>query len=578
MKPGPSLPGWLLPALAIPASFVALACAAPPPSPDAVAVYDGGEVSLSEVEERLQRLEGLPAGGIEELVGRYREAAETMVVHRLLLAGGEESAKAEELGEPYARLHRQAVLDHYFRHHLQEWLRPIPEEEIAAHYREHRESFRRPAERYVWHIFRRHRDPAAPAETRAFLTDLRRRVLEGRSFRKLAQRHSDSETRLLEGRLGWIGRGELPPALEEVVFALPEGSVSEPIPVAGGAVLFQVTEVVEEKRFPLEDVRARIEWTLRQRRLEEEIGEEVGELEPPAGSTVLEPEALGRALAAGDPEAVVLEIEDFRLTAGELRELEGGLPPPFRGPPGTPLGERFAPLYQRQLRNQLLYLWIRESGYLEDPEVGPAIDRRVAQAARTMLAEERLRERMWRRVDAADEELRSFYDDNRHLYQSSLRLRARDLSVPADADASRRMVRLEEVREALAAGEIGWRQAADEVGGEIEDLGWLEFEELLGLEGKLRVYLLELDAPGYTVPFQLDNRLHLVWIAEREEPRILPYHEVEKRVRRDYFERFQQDLYRQVVSNLLAERDFRFREEVVRRALAPPAAARPTED
>lgn len=565
MKPRWTLPGVLL--------LLACAAPAPTPSPDAVAVYDRGEVSLSAVEERLQR-SGIDAGGgAEELLDRYREAAEAEVVHRLLLAG--DGDPAAELGEPYARLRRQAVLDHYFRHRLGEWLEPIPEEEVAAHYREHRESFRRPAERYVWHLFRRHREPASPEATRAFLADLRRRVLEGESFRALARRHSDSETRLLEGRLGWIGRGKLPPALEEVVFALPEGGVSEPVPVAGGAVLFQVTEVVEEKRFPLEDVRSRIEWTLRQRRLEVAIEREVGELEPPAGSTVLDTEALGRALAAGDPEAVVLEVADFRLTAGELRELEESLPPPFRGSPGAPPGERFAPLYHRQLRNQLLYLWIRESGYPEEPEVAAAIDRRVARSAEAMVVEERIRERMWRRVDAAPEALRSFYDDNRHLYQSSLRLRASDLSVPADAAASRRMARLEAAREALAAGEIGWRQAAAELGAEVEDLGWLEFEEILGLEAKLRVYLLDLDAPGYTVPFQLDRRLHLIWVEEREEPRILPYHEVEERVRRDYFERFQQDLYRRVVSDLLAERGFRFREEVVRRALAPPDADRP---
>ena len=65
--------------------------------------------------------------------------------------------------------------------------------------------------------------------------DLKERVRQGEPFRILARKYSHSETRLFEGRLGMIGRGRLPRPLEDVVFALPKGGVSDPVLVSGGA-------------------------------------------------------------------------------------------------------------------------------------------------------------------------------------------------------------------------------------------------------------------------------------------------------------------------------------------------------
>jgi hypothetical protein len=87
----------------------------------------------------------------------------------------------------------------------------------------------------------------------------------------------------------------------------------------------------------------------------------------------------------------------------------------------------------------------------------------------------------------------------------------------------------------------------------------------------VRLYLLDMNGPGYTVPFQLNRYLNLVLVEKRDEPHLLNYDEVKESVRRDYRERKQQELYQAVVRDLLGAEGFRFHEDVVRRALAAPA-------
>ncbi len=87
--------------------------------------------------------------------------------------------------------------------------------------------------------------------------------------------------------------------------------------------------------------------------------------------------------------------------------------------------------------------------------------------------------------------------------------------------------------------------------------------------------MLDLDGTGFTVPFYHGGRLHLTWVEDREEPRPLTFEQSESRVRQDYFDRFQQPLYRELVAEILAEEEFQFFEETVRRALSLPAEAEP---
>jgi hypothetical protein len=311
-----------------------VACREAPPPRDVVAESRSGSVRLREVERALNSAPrpgpaaGPKAPELAEQVGRYRRAAEALVVERALLRDLENPGRAVRgLGKEYERLRREVVIDLFEGE--AEATQPIrvSEAEVEKYFEAHREEFHRPPQRLVWHLFRRHQDPAHPAATIAFLEDLRERARKGEPFPLLARQYSQSETRLLDGRLGLVGRGRLPRPLEDVVFSLPERGVSKPVPVKGGALLFEVSEVVEEKRFPIEDVRALIALQLRDRERRERIARALGDRKAPGGSVVLDPETLTRLVQGADDEETVLSVGATKWTVKDFREALARLPP-----------------------------------------------------------------------------------------------------------------------------------------------------------------------------------------------------------------------------------------------------------
>jgi hypothetical protein len=356
-----------------------------------------------------------------------------------------------------------------------------------------------------------------------------------------------------------------------VVFALDEGEISAPVPTKDGVLLFRVTDVAAEKRFPLEDVRLSILRELRDEKLQSALHAAAVTQPLPPGAKVLDLETLRRARALGDDE-VVLQIGDLRITTRELRET-------FQkrqtesAPPLDPQRE-LERVYQRLADNQRLFLKAQAEGFPEERKAPLlAIERALGMGR---LLSRSLDQRIAALVDGSPAELQRFYEDSHFLYQTPLRLKLRSLTAPLGADPPARLAQLENLRAELLAGHIDLSEAARRAGGSVRDIGWTSAESLAGFEPKVRYYLLDMNATGYTVPFQLDRRLTLLQVERREEPRVRTYDEVKDTVRRDYLERARQRLYRQVIEDVLRQEEFRFnREAVARRVGAPVTPATP---
>jgi len=568
----------------LPLILLAGACRqpAPPPPEDVVAEARSGAVRLPEIEAALSAAVTPgpgPAPGAEppnraEDVDRYRKAAETLVVERAVVGDlGQDDRALRELGEDYERLRREVTLALFERE--ADAARPIrvADTEIERYFHAHAEEFHRPAQRFVSLIFRRHEDPARPQDTLAFLRALKERVRNGEPFPILARKYSHSETRLFDGRLGMMGRGRLPKPLEEVVFAVPKGGVSDPVPVAGGAVMFEVTEVFDEKRFALEDVRVLIAEERRKQKRRERIDAALAGRKLPAGSVVLDREALRRQLESAYGEEVILRVGSSEWTVKSFREAAASLPPDrMEALPGPSRPERQAELYQDLARQARLFEKLEAEGFAAAPQRQRVVAERVRALGRAALLRRRMEDRIWKKVDADPAALRRFHEENKFLYQSPLRLKIRTLVVPVTADAPRKIAEMEAVRTLLAKGQLDLPAAARRLGGEVREAIWLDPAAMGSLDPKVRLYLLDMNGAGYTVPFQLNQQLNSVFVEKREEPRLLSYEEVKERVRADYHDRKQQDLYQAVVAEVLQAESFRFHEDVVRRALGTAVA------
>jgi peptidyl-prolyl cis-trans isomerase SurA len=100
--------------------------------------------------------------------------------------------------------------------------------------------------------------------------ELVERARAGEDFASLARAHSQSPTADSGGDLGEITRGDMSPELEEVVFPLPVGSVSDPIPVQDGYRILKVVAKTSGSVIPFETAKERLRSQLLNARFQEE--------------------------------------------------------------------------------------------------------------------------------------------------------------------------------------------------------------------------------------------------------------------------------------------------------------------
>ncbi len=119
---------------------------------------------------------------------------------------------------------------------------PIPDSAIQSYYDAHKNDYEILTARQI--LVRVKDAPTPPIAGKPELTDdqaltkaqaLRRRILAGEDFAKIAEAESDDLP-----DLGQVTRGQLPAEVEKVAFALKPGDISEPVKTSFGYHIIQV--------------------------------------------------------------------------------------------------------------------------------------------------------------------------------------------------------------------------------------------------------------------------------------------------------------------------------------------------
>lgn len=140
----------------------------------------------------------------------------------------------------------------------------VSESDILQYYQEHQERYSQPERVNVRQIFLRVRANSPDRDAaRTRLNQLRKELLAGADFAKLAQEHSQAPGREQGGIIGWQRRGDLIEVLETAAFSLEVGEVSEVLESKGGLHLLRVDTREESGTESFESVRAAIEPVLR---------------------------------------------------------------------------------------------------------------------------------------------------------------------------------------------------------------------------------------------------------------------------------------------------------------------------
>jgi parvulin-like peptidyl-prolyl isomerase len=127
------------------------------------------------------------------------------------------------------------------------------QEEVERFYEENKEAqFTTPEQRCARHILF-NKDQKAKAE------EVKEQLQNGANFAELAKEYSqDPGSAENGGDLGCLGRGETVPNFEEALFNAKEGEIVGPVQTEFGYHLIEVTDVKEQSTQPLEDVEGQI--------------------------------------------------------------------------------------------------------------------------------------------------------------------------------------------------------------------------------------------------------------------------------------------------------------------------------
>ncbi len=286
--------------LLVVAIFVVLGCEPAEPTANVesgakkVAVFEGGEVTLGEVQEFAEQsgLGELSPGSPQyeaaisqimpqlvdmEVTKAYAEENGITVsdaeVDREIEAIKDQIAEQARLqGQDVGReeafeqaLEQAGITEEQLREQIHEQL-PVQKvqervagdaepsrEEVERFYEENREAqFTTPEQRCARHILF-NKDQREKAE------EVKQRLEDGGDFAELARENSqDPGSAEQGGDLGCLGRGETVPNFEDALFGAEQGEIVGPVETQFGFHVIEVTEVNEESTQPLEDVEGEI--------------------------------------------------------------------------------------------------------------------------------------------------------------------------------------------------------------------------------------------------------------------------------------------------------------------------------
>ena len=539
--------------------FLMAACSQGP-APGVIAVTNSFELSEDEVAPVAAVLESVqPSADREGRIETLRRAARSVAIERLVVGSIENRAAIEErYAKDLAALRRDAVVGSFLQAEIYPALEVDPTR-VDAYIEEHSEDLSVQGVRLVSHIYRRYQNPGGVEEANRVLEEIAERARGGEAFGLLAEEYSQSESRSAQGRLGWIGRGRLAAPVEEAVFALEPGEISAPVDLGSGAAIFRVTERIDEREFRAEDVRPLVERRLMIGRANEAIRELLPDDPPGEDWIIIDSDQVLSTIPTSPADDIVVRIDDFEMSAGEFRS---------RVTDQRATDLRLGPFdisvidaYDEVVLHQLLYRHLTDSSGFAAGVFDSGFEEQLASREDELIMQRRAEELIRASAAADTEAIRRFFDANRHVYQTPLRLDLRMLSLPLSARPGEQVKQLEVAGSRVSAGKESLDDVAQRLGGRVKAFGLVSIEQLAATDSKIPRLVLDVGDRGTTVPFQLNRRLNLIEVVARQEPVELDFGAVRERVIDDYVHRHQQEIYAELVEELLDDAGFVFFEE-----------------
>ncbi len=427
--------------------FALAGCQTADPAAAPVASYQGGTVTQGEYDSWLLYKDA------EDDPDKRQQRLQAIAIAEVLTAAARERG-AEDLPAiraGYLRLESR-LLEPLVKQHLRSQVELEPEA-IDAAFAEQQHLFGVSRRVRIRNIFKQlPDDPAAAAAVRERMEEILGELTGGGDFAQLAARESASQSRWRGGLTGWVGPGDLDPAIEEVAFRLGPGELGPIVEATGGLHILRCDEIREASRPDEGEIRRRIEDNLRQGLLEEVRERLRGEL-----LADVRYDLEGAQLISARDEKEIVSFADGR--GLELAEIRAFLQlQRVRRDPADMSEERFRGLVEGVATRARIVDHARELGLAGDPAVAAKL--RWGRSA--ILALDELKSRIQERFEPTPEaEIRAGFDADPARFEHSEQARLAVIVMRVNKSTIReRYAVAERLAADLAAGRADFAEAA----------------------------------------------------------------------------------------------------------------------
>jgi peptidyl-prolyl cis-trans isomerase SurA len=156
----------------------------------------------------------------------------------------------------------------------------IPTDEVKQYYDAHPQEFTRPEQVVLSEIFlsTEGKSPEEIESVQKKAEDLRNRVVKGDDFNEIAKRYSEGSTAKDGGDLGTFKQSELAPQLEEVVFKMEKGQITDVIQTKTGFEVLKVENHYQAGLQPMDKVENEIMNRLYMVKMQPQMRDYLGQL------------------------------------------------------------------------------------------------------------------------------------------------------------------------------------------------------------------------------------------------------------------------------------------------------------
>lgn len=201
----------------------------------------------------------------------------------------------------------------------------VGEEDLRRYYQNHAEQFQQQERLKLQEVVLLGSSGLKADELMLLAEEIRQQVINGGELGAVAEPYAGQGLSTSPVDLGWVSLGDLDRDLEEAVWGLQEGEISEAIPGRGGLHVIQVVERQEAELRGFVEVKDEIQVRERSRRLREEMAEYAAELEAAAYIVANPPPEAAGFRASLQTRPTEDESLGVALTAPLMSEPEGSV-------------------------------------------------------------------------------------------------------------------------------------------------------------------------------------------------------------------------------------------------------------